>query len=63
MIEIFFEKPVRGRPGKAYAFRGVVPDRNGDIEIIRFRRDFEAAWAERFPETSFVVRCPGDETQ
>lgn len=48
IVEIYFEKPEQGRPGKAYAFRGTMETRDGP-DYIRFRRDFEALWAERFP--------------
>jgi hypothetical protein len=48
VVEIYFEKPEQGRPGKAYAFRGTMETRDGP-DYIRFRRDFEALWAERFP--------------
>lgn len=48
IVEIYFEKPEQGRPGKAYAFRGAMETRDGP-DYIRFRRDFEALWVERFP--------------
>src|SRR5690349_11780082 len=48
VVEIYFEKPEHGRLGKAYAFRGTMETRDGS-DYIRFRRDFEALWAERFP--------------
>jgi hypothetical protein len=56
MVEIFFDKPAGGRPGPAYAFRGDI----ADAGLLRFRRDFEAAWLERFPATAKVVACPDD---
>ena len=40
--------PRAGRPGKAYAFRGLLLTKEGP-DNIRFRRDFDAAWRERFP--------------
>jgi hypothetical protein len=49
IVEIYFEKPEQGRPGKAYAFRGSMESRDYGPEYIRFRRDFEAMWEERFP--------------
>ena len=56
VIEIYFEKPVQGRPGKAYAFRGVMETRDDGPDYIRFRKDFEAVWKERFPATA-KPRC------
>lgn len=35
-IEIYFEKPVGGKPGKAYAFRAV----NYDVDGLDYKRDF-----------------------
>lgn len=35
-IEIYFEKPVNGKPGKAYAFRAV----NHDVDGLDYKRDF-----------------------
>ena len=35
-IEIYFEKPVNGKPGKAYAFRAV----NYDVDGLDYKRDF-----------------------
>jgi hypothetical protein len=55
MIEIYFDKPVHGRPSPAYAFRAMMPDDEG---LIRFRRDFESAWLERFPATAGTIVCP-----
>src|SRR5215470_19463500 len=49
LIEIYFEKPDHGRPGAAYAFRGTMMSRDGGPEYIRFRKDFEAMWNDRFP--------------
>ena len=58
MVEIFFEEPVAGRPGVAYAFRGAVRTADGD-DMIRFRREFETAWVSRFPASAAaVVDCP-----
>ena len=57
MIEIYFEKPDHGRPGAAYAFRGALETRDGDPDYIRFRKDFEAEWNERFPPEASSPRC------
>lgn len=56
MIEIFFDRPVHGRPSPAYAFRATL----GEEGMIRFRRDFESAWRERFPQTPPAV-CSDDD--
>jgi hypothetical protein len=56
-IEIYFEKPDQGRPGKAYAFRGVLETRDDGPDYIRFRKDFEAEWNERFPPGANAPRC------
>jgi hypothetical protein len=58
MIEIYFDKPVHGRPSPAYAFRAMMPTGEG---LIRFRRDFESAWLERFPATAKTITCPDGE--
>ena len=57
VIEIYFEKPEQGRPGKAYAFRGMMESRDDGPEYIRFRRDFEAMWDERFASQPEKPRC------
>ena len=57
IVEIYFEKPDQGRPGKAYAFRGSMESRDDGPEYIRFRRDFEAMWEERFPSSLERPRC------
>ncbi len=57
MIEIYFEKSEHGRPGAAYAFRGVLVTRDGNADYIRFRKDFEAEWNERFPPEVNSPRC------
>jgi hypothetical protein len=57
MVEIYFEKPEHGHPGAAYAFRGVLVTRDGDPDYIRFRKDFEAEWNERFAPGSSSPRC------
>lgn len=55
VIEIYFEKPEHGRPGRAYAFRDVFETRDGG-DYGRFRKDFEAQWRERFPDAT-APRC------
>jgi hypothetical protein len=61
MIEVFFEAPVRGRPGPAYAFRGAMRAADGQ-DMSRFRQDFEADWTSRFPAPpGAVVDCPAGE--
>jgi hypothetical protein len=60
IIEIYFEKPVQGRPGEAYAFRGVMDTRDDGPDYIRFRKDFEAVWDERFPSAPKEERCKND---
>jgi hypothetical protein len=59
IIEIYFEKPEGGLPGTAYAFRGTMETRDDGPDYIRFRRDFEALWDERFPSTA-KPRCKDD---
>ena len=58
MVEVFFDTPHHGRPSPAYAFRADMADDQG---LIRFRREFETAWVERFPEAKAIVQCPGDD--
>jgi hypothetical protein len=60
LIEVYFEKPVEGRPGAAYAFRGVMETRDDGPDYIRFRKDFEAVWDERFPADPTTQRCKND---
>jgi hypothetical protein len=60
MVEIYFEKPDHGHLGTAYAFRGVLMTRDGDPDYIRFRKDFEAGWNERFPAAGTSPRCKDD---
>ena len=57
IVEIYFEKPDQGRPGKAYAFRGTMVTRDGGPDYVRFRKDFEAVWEERFPAPPAKPRC------
>lgn len=58
IVEVFFEKPVHGRPGKAYAFRGAMQAADG-LDMSRFRKDFEYDWTTRFKAPpGAVVDCP-----
>jgi hypothetical protein len=50
-IEIYLEDPKHGHPGPAYAFRATF-DSNDGPDYIRFRRDFEAEWRDRFRDTA-----------
>jgi hypothetical protein len=49
-IEIYLEDPKQGRPGAAYAFRAMFDSVDGP-DYIRFRKDFEAEWRDRFKDT------------
>jgi hypothetical protein len=51
VIEIYFEKPDHGRPGRPLAFHSVMMTRDNGPDYLRSRRDFEAEWRERFPST------------
>lgn len=57
VVEIYLEKPSGNRPGKAYAFRAVLATRDDGPDYIRFRRDFESLWDERFPPDPAEARC------
>jgi hypothetical protein len=46
-IEIYLEDPKGRRPGAVYAFRALFDGVDGP-DYIRFRKDFEAEWRERF---------------
>ena len=59
IIEIYFETPKGSVPGKSYAFRGTMETRDDGPDYIRFRKDFEAVWNERFPSTA-KPRCKDD---
>jgi hypothetical protein len=48
-IEIYLEDPKGGKPGEAFAFRAMF-DGNDGPDYIRFRKDFEAAWRDRFKD-------------
>ena len=57
MIEVFFERPVAGKPGVAYAFRGAMQAADGQ-DMSRFRDGFEADWTSRFPTPpGAIVDC------
>jgi hypothetical protein len=49
-IEIYLEDPKGGKPGEAYAFRAMF-DSNDGPDYIRFRKDFESEWRDRFKNT------------
>ncbi len=57
LVEIYLEKPEHGRPGRAYAFPGALMTRDGDGDYIRFSKDFEAGWRERFPPNGTPPGC------
>jgi|ERR1700682_4329830 len=57
LIEIYFDKPVQGRPGAAHAFRSLMTTRDDGADYGRFRKDFDALWDERFPPGSGAHRC------
>jgi hypothetical protein len=46
-VEIFFEKPVAGRPGKAFAFRATVKTKDG-WDYMRETAAFESNWGETY---------------
>ena len=54
-IEIYLEDAKGGRPGAVYAFRAVFDSVDGP-DYIRFRRDFEAEWRDRFKDAP-APRC------
>jgi hypothetical protein len=61
MAEMYFEKPDHGRPGRNFAFHSVMMTRDDGPDYLRFRRDFEAEWRERFPSSPPpACRDPGD---
>lgn len=60
IVEIFLEKPAHGRPGKAYAFRGLMETRDDGPDSVRFRKDFESLWDERFPPDPGMTRCKNE---
>jgi hypothetical protein len=57
-VEVFFEKPDHGRPGRPYAFRGSMRAADG-LDLSRFRKDFEYDWTSRFPAPrGAILDCP-----
>jgi hypothetical protein len=46
-LEIYLDDPKGGKPGPAYAFRAMF-DSNDGPDYIRFRKDFESEWRDRF---------------
>lgn len=48
-LEIYLEDPKGGKLGAAYAFRAMF-DSNDGPDYMRFRRDFEAEWRDRFKD-------------
>ena len=57
MIEIYLEKPDHGHSGAAYAFRSIIMTRDDGPDYLRFRKDFEAEWDDRFPPDPTAPRC------
>jgi hypothetical protein len=57
-IEIYLEDAKAGRPGAVYAFRAVFDSGDG-LDYIRFRRDFEAEWRDRFKDAP-APKCSDD---
>jgi hypothetical protein len=63
IIEIFFEQPTKGVPGKPYAFRAAMLASDGD-DTMRFRNEFESVWLSRFPGAAdAIVDCPAEDAQ
>jgi len=60
VIEVYFEKPEHGRPGKAYAFRSIMMTRDDGPDYERERRYFEGNWHERFGRGPEEPNCEGD---
>ena len=58
-IEIYLEKPVRGHPGPAYAFRSAMTLHDGQGDYERERDGFVGDWDDRFPPPADVraARC------
>jgi hypothetical protein len=48
-IEIYLDDPKGGKPGEAFAFRAMF-DSNDGPDYIRFRKDFETEWRDRFKD-------------
>src|SRR5581483_1039892 len=47
MIEVFFENPVKGKPGKPFAFRATMKTKDGD-DYMRATYDFQVSWKEKY---------------
>ena len=58
-IEIYLEDPKGGKPGEAFAFRAMF-DSNDGPDYIRFRKDFEIEWRDRFKDAP-PSPCPDDQ--
>jgi len=54
-IEIYFEPAAGGKPGRPFAFRGVMQSADG-WDYTRWSADFEADWLGRFPDAT-AARC------
>jgi hypothetical protein len=48
-IEIYLDDAEGGKPGEAFAFRAMF-DSNDGPDYIRFRKDFETEWRDRFKD-------------
>ena len=48
-IEIYLDDPKGGKPGEVFAFRAMF-DSNDGPDYIRFRKDFETEWRDRFKD-------------
>jgi hypothetical protein len=60
IVEIFLDRPRNGKPGPAYAFRGIVVDKDGP-DMVRRRTEFAAGWRERFPDAPRGCQDSGDD--
>ncbi len=60
LAEIFLERPRNGKPGPAYAFRGIVMTTDGP-DMVRRRTEFAAGWRERFPNAPRGCAEPDDD--
>jgi hypothetical protein len=58
-LEFYLEDPKHGKPGEVYAFRAMF-DSNEGGDYIRFRKDFESEWRDRFKNTP-PPPCKDDE--
>ncbi|HVN00531.1 MAG TPA: hypothetical protein VMT68_09975 [Caulobacteraceae bacterium] len=57
-IEIYLDDPKHGRPGPVYAFRAWFDSADGP-DYIRFRKDFESEWRDRFKDAP-APKCTDD---